>query len=261
MKRENKITSPSVPVNMRAFWACDPNEFMVVAAIQAIHWVKDADEEAGLDMLCLALPKMPRRTIQRALASLKASGLVIMERGYGRPSTFGLAFEDLSFRDFRATLHPRHVGANDDAKLAQTSRQVGADIISTDSKRQTEEKTTANAGAPSKLIKVFCEEHTNLKSSTYRVSGKDAGQAKLVQDYDEAWFRPAARAYLSSKDAFVAEAGFTLSLMLAQLNKWASKGSGTQGKRGCRHTDCEITERRGDTAAHKCKACGVVTWK
>lgn len=128
------------------------------------------------------------------------------------------------------------------------------------SDRPKQEKVPANAGGASKLIAIFCEEHSSLKGSTYKLSGKDAGQAKVAakQNPDfESWFRPAVRAYL--KDDWAKQTGFTLSAMLAQLNKWAAKASGS--KQPCKHLETEVVENRGDAAAHKCKACGLVTWK
>lgn len=123
-----------------------------------------------------------------------------------------------------------------------------------------QEKAPADAGGTSKLIAIFCEEHLSLKGSTYKLSGKDAGQAKLAAKSNpdlENWFRAACQAYL--KDSWSAQTGSTLSAMLAQLNKWASKASG--GRQICKHIETTIVETKGTAEAHKCKACGIVTWK
>ena len=132
-ERQNKISAPSIPVNCRAFQTCTDKEFAVVSAIQAVYWLTDSTEEAGVDMLCRTMPNVPRRSIERAIKSLKAKGVVGMSRAFGKPSRFTLCFDDLSFREFREIVQSRQVGGdhfrltggNDSAKVAEMVRQVG----------------------------------------------------------------------------------------------------------------------------------------
>lgn len=142
MARENRITSPSTPVNNRAFIECDSTEFMVVAAVQAIHWATDEDEEAGIDAICQLMPRVGRRSIERAVASLKKRKTLFSERSFGRPSRFGLSFEDLTGKAMRALLQNRQLGVIETAKVAEIDRQLGGVIKTTDSKEQTVKKTT-----------------------------------------------------------------------------------------------------------------------
>ncbi len=145
MAKQSRIASPSVPVNNRAFLECTADEFMVAAGIQAVVWVKDADYAAGIEGLTRILPKMPQRSIERAVASLKKRGLAGAVRKFGGASKFEVYFDDLSFQELREILQDRQLGVLDTATLAQMNRQVGGVISSTDSIEDSEIETRTKA--------------------------------------------------------------------------------------------------------------------
>lgn len=157
MPRINKIVIPSVPVNCRAFVECDEIEFTILAAVQACHWVKDPEVPIGAEGIHRLLPRVPLRTIERGLASLKKRGILEGIKGFGKPSKFAIYLEDLPFQALRDLLQNRQVGGNgeplqfrldggnDPANMAETSRQVGGNTINTDSKEDSKPQTSLQA--------------------------------------------------------------------------------------------------------------------
>lgn len=145
MQRQNKIVSPSVPVNCRAFLECDELEFTILAAVQACHWVKDGGVEIGAVGLSVILPKVPLRNIERGLASLKKRGLIEATKGFGKPSKFAIYLEDLPFQALRELLHSRQIGGNESATLAGMTRQIGGNTINRDSKEDSKPETNGFA--------------------------------------------------------------------------------------------------------------------
>lgn len=235
-KKENKIISPSIPVLNSVFFQCDPNEFCVVAAVQAIHWVLDADEEGGVEMLCRALPKMPKRTIERAVASLKKKGLLSMKRGFRTASRFSIHFEDMSFKAFRDTI--RQSGGIQSANMAEMDRQVGGDIINTDSKRQTldiDSVDTHNSATSSKLgvrelIAIFCSSRKLILSDSAKVTGRDSGAAKLLlnnnPDLTKEEILAHCEVFFRVRDKYTEGSKWSLAYFCNYFNLWENKISG-----------------------------------
>ena len=241
--RINKIVDPSIPVNCRAFQECDEAEFVVVAAIQAIHWTLDPDHEAGLDMICRALPKVSKRTIERAVARLKKKALIGTDRRFGHASRFGLNFESLSFADLRAALLNRQVGGIGDAplnrqvggiesaKLAELVRQVGGVINSTDSKEKT--KTPTAKAAPSESdswIAEFEKRWTSKFNAPCHFKSK--ASSKAIQELQAkgitaAEFCARTDRYLALDDAYIRNNGYSLHGFLAwRWNQLFIEGAG-----------------------------------
>lgn len=236
-KKENKIISHSIPVLTRALIECTPNEYCVVAAVQAIHWVLDADEEGGIEMLCRALPKMSRSTIERALSSLKKSGHLFMKRSFGKKSSFAIHFEELSFRELRHQL--RQVEVNDTSSWRNTSRQVDGNIINTDSKRQTldidSSDTHTLAVSPRKLgvrelIAVFCSSRKLILKDSAKITGRDSGAAKLLlnnnPDLTKEEVLGHCEVFFRVRDKYTEGSKWSLAYFCNHFNLWENKVSG-----------------------------------
>lgn len=238
MSKENKIVSPSIPVLNAALILCDPNEYCVVAAVQAIHWVLDPDEEGGVEMLCRALPNMPKRTIERAVASLKKKGLLSMKRGFRKASRFSLHFEDMAFKDLRALI--RQDGVIQTAKLAEMDRHIGGDISNTDSTRETldiDSVTPTLANSPKKLgvrelIAVFCDSRKLILSTSSKITGRDSGAAKLLlnnnPDLTKEEVLAHCEVFFRVKDKYTEGSKWSLAYFCNYFNLWEGKGDTMQ---------------------------------
>jgi hypothetical protein len=208
-----------------------------------------AESWASVDSIAKRMGTSKNTALKAQAELLKAGWVALLEDSKGRNTKTWQLFTASTVQDVdsnrspdaRLTVHPMHPKKED--------------------KQEGKKEVPANADTASKLIAIYCEEYALLKSSPYKVSGKDAGQAKLAAKANPGLsdqFRPACQAYL--KDAWAAQTGFTLSAMLSQLNKWVLKADNRQNG-VCQHTDEELVEARGTAKCYRCKSCKLLTWR
>lgn len=162
---------------------------MVLAAIQAVHWVKNEKFKAGLEGLKRITPKMKDRTRERALASLKKRGIVESSRAFGAPSEFAIYLEDLSFEELRQALQLRQIGGNESATVAEQVRQIGGVIINRDSKDMTLDPKTLEGEAPSLPLLGAALDLKGLEGSAKKskASGRHPLQSELWEAMKGPW--------------------------------------------------------------------------